>query len=152
MVRPCRKLAIRIRCVGLGHTWAPYLADENSLLMFMKDLKREDGDQIILLKVNSMTFFLKIFEDISSFCGATDTPVLDFGWRLAWVSKPGWSPHLRAFLPTCNGFPRFTSGVTPAAFSTHIPRSTDMSRSISGAWIHDLAWLYLEIHKYHWIT
>ena len=35
-------------------------------------------------------FFFKIFlEDISPFCGATDTPVLDFWWRFPWVSKPG---------------------------------------------------------------
>ena len=30
-------------------------------------------------------------EDISPFCGATDTPVLDFWWRLPWVSKHGGS-------------------------------------------------------------
>ena len=32
------------------------------------------------------------------FCGTNDTPVLDFWWRLPWVSKAGWS-HLHAFLP-----------------------------------------------------
>ena len=36
--------------------------------------------------------FLKHFwGDISPFCGATDTPVLEFWWRLLWVSKPGWA-------------------------------------------------------------
>ena len=30
-------------------------------------------------------------EDISPFCGATDTPVLDFWWHLLWVSKPEWA-------------------------------------------------------------
>ena len=36
-------------------------------------------------------FFLKKFlEDISLFCGATDTPVLDFWWYLPWDSKPEW--------------------------------------------------------------
>ena len=36
--------------------------------------------------------FLKIFlEDMSPFCGATDTPVLDFWWCLLWVSKPEWA-------------------------------------------------------------
>ena len=31
---------------------------------------------------------------MSPFCGATDTPVLDFWWRLLWVSKPEWVlPH-----------------------------------------------------------
>ena len=33
-------------------------------------------------------FITKFLEDIGSFCGATDTPVLDFWWRLLWVSKP----------------------------------------------------------------
>ena len=27
---------------------------------------------------------------MSPFCGATDTPILDFWWRLLWVSKPEW--------------------------------------------------------------
>ena len=27
-------------------------------------------------------------EDINSFCTATDSPVLEFWWRLLWVSKP----------------------------------------------------------------
>ena len=27
---------------------------------------------------------------MSPFCGATDTPILDFWWRLVWVSKPEW--------------------------------------------------------------
>ena len=34
------------------------------------------------------SFLKKFLEDISYFCGATDTPVLDFLWRLPWVSKP----------------------------------------------------------------
>ena len=33
-------------------------------------------------------FFLKFMEDISPFLGTTDTSVLDFKWRLPWVSKP----------------------------------------------------------------
>ena len=36
-------------------------------------------------------FFQKSLEDMSPFCGATDTPVLDFWWRLLWVSKPEWA-------------------------------------------------------------
>ena len=52
-------------------------------------------------------------EDISPFDWATDTPVLDFWWRLVWVSKPGWIPSLHALLPAPNGFLRFTSGATP---------------------------------------
>ena len=36
------------------------------------------------------------FENVSPFCGTTDTPVLDFWGRLLWVSKPAWIPHLPA--------------------------------------------------------
>ena len=35
-------------------------------------------------------FFLKVFGGYMSFFGATGTPVLDFWWRLFWVSKPEW--------------------------------------------------------------
>ena len=35
-------------------------------------------------------FFFKFLEDMSPFCGAIDTPVSDFWWRLLWVSKPEW--------------------------------------------------------------
>ena len=49
------------------------------------------------------------------FCGAADTPVFDFWWRLLWVSKSEWvvlfmlgrGIHVTHSL-------RFTSGVTPA--------------------------------------
>ena len=46
--------------------------------------------KVTLLKL-LLIFFWKILEDISPFCGATDTPVLDFSWRLLWVSKPEWA-------------------------------------------------------------
>ena len=62
----------------------------------------------------SFVFILNNWEDISPFWGATDTPVLNFWRHLPWVSKPGWTPHLRAFLAACNGFLRITSGATPA--------------------------------------
>ena len=46
-------------------------------------------------KMNTELFFEWIYldalfflEDMSVFCGETDTPVLDFWWRLLWVSKP----------------------------------------------------------------
>ena len=51
---------------------------------------------------------------MSPFFGATNTPVLDFWWRLPWISKSGWIPHLRASSPAHNGCLIFTSGVTPA--------------------------------------
>ena len=39
---------------------------------------------------DKFVFFLKFLEDMSPFCGATDTPVSDVWWRLLWVSKPEW--------------------------------------------------------------
>ena len=74
-----------------------------NLLVFIKD-------NFAIAKL----FFKNFLEDISPFRGATDTLVLDFWQCHPWVSKPGWIPHLCALLPTCNEFPRFTSGVTPA--------------------------------------
>ena len=57
----------------------------------------------------------KIFWRTSSpFCGVADTPVLDFWWRLPWVSKPERIPNLCASVPAHNGFLRFTCGATPA--------------------------------------
>ena len=56
-------------------------------------------------------FCSKFLEDISPFLGASDTPVLDFWWRLSWVSKPGWIPFA-CFLAYV--ILRFTSGATPA--------------------------------------
>ena len=37
--------------------------------------------------MHAYIFFKKILEDMSPFCGATDIPVLDFWWRLPWVSS-----------------------------------------------------------------
>ena len=56
--------------------------------------------------------FLKFLADTYPFFGATGTLVLDFWWRLLWVSKPEW------VLP-CGGkcnvhSPRSTSGSTHA--------------------------------------
>ena len=47
--------------------------------------------------VSFLFVFQKIFGGHKSFLRATDTPVLDFYWRLAWVSKPGWMPRLQVF-------------------------------------------------------
>ena len=40
-----------------------------------------------------LLFFVKFLENRSPFCGATDTPVLYFCWRLLWV----WKPESAAF-------------------------------------------------------
>ena len=42
------------------------------------------------LHKNEINFFLKFLEDMNPFCCTTDTPILDFWWRLLWVSKPEW--------------------------------------------------------------
>ena len=48
------------------------------------------------ISYQSESFFF--FQGLSLFRGATDTPVLDFRWRLPWASKSGWIPcALRAF-------------------------------------------------------
>ena len=39
---------------------------------------------------NPKPIFKNFLQDVSPFCGATDTPVLDLCWRLLWVSKPEW--------------------------------------------------------------
>ena len=57
-----------------------------------------------------LMFWFKILNEISPFCGATDTLSLDFWWCLLWVSKLGWIPHLYVMSPLSS----FTSGVTPA--------------------------------------
>ena len=51
----------------------------------------------------------------SPFCGATDTPILDFWWHLLWVSKPPWAVLFvfgRCVNVTCSL--KFTSSMTPA--------------------------------------
>ena len=52
---------------------------------------------------------------MSPFCGATDTPVLDFWLRLLWVSKPEWAALfiLGGGIHVTHSL-RFTSGATPA--------------------------------------
>ena len=59
-------------------------------------------------------FFRKNCGGHESFCGATNTPVLDFRWCLSWISKPGWLPRLHASTAAHNGCLRYTSGATPA--------------------------------------
>ena len=44
---------------------------------------------------NRLKLFLVFFsEDISPFRGASDNPVLDFWWRLPWISKAGWITYV----------------------------------------------------------
>ena len=55
--------------------------------------KRPLINDVLILYFISFFFFLKFFllgHIDMSFFGATGTPVLDFWWRLLWVSKPEW--------------------------------------------------------------
>ena len=65
-------------------------------------------------KSNEFWIFLNNLQDMSPFCGATDTHVLDFWWCLPWVSKPGGS--LACVLPCL-----------------HVADSSDSSR-MSASW------------------
>ena len=75
-------------------------------------MNRLSPKRIQWIEIDAMFFFvfLKLFEDMSPFCGATDAPVLDFWWRLPWVSKPGW---ISCVFLACVIL-RFTSGAAPA--------------------------------------
>ena len=60
-------------------------------------------------------FFKKyIFEDIGPFCGSIDAPFGTSGDICPAFQSHGGSLNLHALSPACNGFFRFTSGVTPA--------------------------------------
>ena len=78
-------------------------------------------------------------EDTRPFRGAPDTHVLDFWWRLPWVSKAGWIPRLRASSPVHNRFHRFISGVTPADLFT------------DGAMVEEWFRACVEIRSYQWL-
>ena len=73
-----------------------------------------------------------------SFFGATGTPVLDFWWRLLWVSKPEWVLPYSLFLRrrmSCT-FPRFTSGATLADLLALVhSRSLPTCMCRGGTWL-----------------
>ena len=52
-------------------------------------------------------FFTIFWRTSSHFCGATDIPVLDFWWRLLWVSKPKWTANLALAKDMHGIFPEF---------------------------------------------
>ena len=67
------------------------------------------------LRSSLIVLFFKFLEDMSPFCGATDTTVSDFWWPLLWVPKPEWVlPYLslaEAYVYATHSL-RFTSGGT----------------------------------------
>ena len=81
------------------------VCEERLLLLFPSFTKGNDAIQwraaLLKWQVSKFsTLFIYFFKDfldnISPFCVETDTPVLDFWWRLSWVPKQGGSAHLRA--------------------------------------------------------
>ena len=84
----------------------------HSTFLVEKAVSLSTTTQTYIPPSTSFFFFFKFLEDTSPFRGAADTPILDFWWRLRWVSKLGWIPSLAC--PAHNGFLRFTSGATPA--------------------------------------
>ena len=58
-------------------------------------------------------FFKKFWEDLSPFCGATDTPIVDVWLHLLWVSKLEWAALFALGQGVCfTNSQRFTSGAT----------------------------------------
>ena len=71
--------------------------------------------------INLLSFLKTNFWEhtCKSFCGATDTPVLDIWWCLLWPSKPEWVALLKFGAGICVTHPlRFTSVATPADLLT----------------------------------
>ena len=100
----------------------PTTAISVSIIMFADPGLHRRGSAEKLFK----HYLKKNLEDISPFCGATDTLVLDFWWNLLWVSKPEWAALFvlgRGIHDICSL--RFTSGVTPADL---LPASMTASR------------------------
>ena len=64
------------------------------------------------------SLFFKFFKGHMSFLWGHWYPVLDFWWRLPWVSKPGWT-HLHAFLPV-----RYSSN---SPLVQHLPTSWQLA-------------------------
>ena len=101
------------------------------------------------------SFFKKNLEDISPFCGATDTPVFYFWWPLLLVSKPEWAALFaldRIICVTCSR--RFNFGATPAnllaaSMAAESISSIYLWAGIGGAPNQDL-WCHRQ--KLHWLS
>ena len=117
-------------------------------MKWLKESFRQNG---VCLKLQEYTNyskhrFFKIFGRHKSFCGATDTPVLDFWWHMPWVSKPGWIPLLACFIAyiqwisqihlwcdTC--WPLGSQPSSQAVSSTYLYLHTSIGRT----WVQDQA-------------
>ena len=83
-------------------------------------------------------------EDISPFCWATDTLVLDFLWHLLWVSKPEKIPLLAYFVTFIQQIPQIhlwcnTCWPIGSQYGNWVISSTYLSRSIGEALVWNQA-------------
>ena len=93
-----------------------------------------------LRSVIGVIFFKKFLEDIISFCGATDTPVLDFWWCLLWVSKPEWTASFTLGQGICNVCSLIPADLLVANMAAEPFSSMYLQTNIGGAWNWDLSW------------
>ena len=77
--------------------------------MFVSGNARPSVHVFFIVILFAFFIFKRIFWDISPFCGATDTPVLDFWWCLVWVLKPEWAAWFAPGRGICACSLRFTS-------------------------------------------
>ena len=93
-------------------------------------------------------------------------PVLDFYWRLPWVSKSGWIPGLHASSLVWNVFLRFTSSATPVDLLTAsitllpslfgapnllnvVKTEIDILVSVHTPWIREIYFLF-DLYRINW--
>ena len=55
---------------------------------------------------STWSFYIKFLDNTSPFCGTTVIPVMEFWWRLPWISKSGWNPLLACFLVCVQWIPQ----------------------------------------------
>ena len=110
--------------------------------LFLRQATEESNNHLNVFK--NKYFVLKCLEDISPFCGATDTPVF---WLLVMFAL-GFKACLCALLPAHNRILRFTSGATPAdllaaSMAAKLFSPIYLWTSIGGAWDQDLSCVLL---------
>ena len=101
---------------------------------------------ILSIYVFNPSFFQNnFFEDICTFCGATDTPVFDFWWHnLGFQNQKWWALFALCRAVHVTHSLRFTSGMTPAdlltaSMAAMLFSSMYLQAGISGAWNEGLS-------------